>query len=100
MIKDFFEMTRNERRGAVAILLVIALLLALTCVARCRRSDTVPTGTDAVRLFEAEVDSSAVEFPKPASKSPKKPRKSNAKPAKKSPKPSPAPRRMDPVPQF
>lgn len=103
MIKDFFDMTRHERRGAIVILVIIALVLAVTFVMRCHRPDDVPpASTNAVRQFEAEVDSSAVEVYKPSPKKTVKPEKKGRK--SKSPKPTnkpkPEPRRMDPVPQF
>ncbi len=100
MKRDFFEMTRHERRGAIVILAIIALLLAVTCVSRCHRPTYIMHETEEVMQFEAEVDSSTVEVAKPSPKQRKgKRRKSAAKPSKP-PKPAPSPRRMDPVPQF
>jgi len=94
-------MTRHERRGAVAILVIIALLIAVTCATRCYRPAVAPADIDSVLLFESEVDSSTVKVIKPAPKTHKDKR---SKPAKKRSKPSrspkPSPRRMDPVPQF
>ena len=96
-------MTRHERRGAVAILVMIALLIAVTCATRCYRPAAAPTDIDSVLLFESEADSSTVEVSKPAPKTHKDKRHKSAqkrpKPSK-SPKPSPSPRRVDPVPQF
>ncbi len=101
IMKEFFEMTRHERRGAVAILVIIALLIAVTCATRCYRPAVAPADIDSVLLFESEVDSSTVKVIKPAPKTRKDKR---SKPAKKRSKPSrspkPSPRRMDPVPQF
>lgn len=105
MIKDFFDMTRHERRGTIVILVIIALSLAAMSVLRCHRpADVSPEVTNAVRQFEAEVDSSAVEVDKPSPKKSVKPekkhRKSKSSHPSKTPKPKPEPRRMDPVPQF
>lgn len=104
MIKDYFEMTRHERRGAVVILLIIALMLAVAYVARCHRPTSLPTENEVVRQFEAEVDTSTVEEFKTSPKKSVKPdgkrsKRKSQKPSKK-PKSTPAPRRMDPVPQF
>ena len=97
-------MTRHERRGAVVILLIIALMLAVAYVARCHRPTGVPTATEVVKQFEAEVDSSTVEEFKTSPKKSVKPdgkrsKRKSHKPTQK-PKSTPTPRRMDPVPQF
>lgn len=93
-------MTRHERRGAIVVLVFIALLLAATCIARCNR-EVVPTVPSAdIRQFEAESDSSVVTLPAHDRKKPtvKKKRRRHATP--KPSKPAPAPRRLDPVPQI
>ena len=102
-IKEFFEMKRHERRGAIVVLALIAVLLAATCVVRCSRESVKPVPTVDIRQFEAEADSATVIDTKPSSKkkaTPKtKRRHSSPKPSKPS-KPAPAPRRLDPVPQI
>ncbi len=106
MIKDFFEMTRHERRGAIVVLVTIALLLAATCFTRCRHRAEVPQQADVIRQFEAELDSSTVDISKPhpekAARPDGKHRKASPKRSKPahSPKPSPSPRPMEPVPQI
>ncbi len=97
-------MSRNERRGAIAVLALIAAVLVATCAVRCSREQVppVPTTVD-IRQFEAEVDSSAIRHSGPKHKKPAAPKKkrhpATSKPRKPS-KPAPAPRRLDPVPQI
>ena len=99
-------MTRHERRGAIVVLALIALLLAAICVMRYQRQADVPTDTAAIERFEAEADSSTVVVSKPSTEKVAPPKykhpKSSPKHSKpaKSPKSSPALRRMDPVPQI
>lgn len=96
-------MKRHERRGAIVVLVLIALLLATTCVMRCHREAATPVPTEDIRQFEAEADSATISSPKPSAKKPasskKKRRHGSSKPSKPS-KPAPAPRRLDPVPQI
>ena len=106
MIKDFFEMTRHERRGAIVVLVTIALLLAATCFTRYHRRTEVPQQADVIRQFEAELDSSAVDISKPVLEKAAGPEGKHHKASPKrskpahSPKPSPSSRPMEPVPQI
>lgn len=96
-------MKRHERRGAIVVLALIAVLLAATCVVRCDRDSVQTVPTVDISQFEAEADSTVVINTKPSSKkkaTPKtKRRHSSPKPSKPA-KPAPAPRRLDPVPQI
>lgn len=102
-IKEYFEMSRHERRGAIVVLAIISALLVGTLAVRCNHESVDPSSAVDIRQFEVESDSAALTFP--ASK-PKKPAASRKKhhraspKSPKSPKPAPAPRRLDPVPQF
>ena len=104
MEKGFFDMTRHERRGTIAVLALIALLLIATLAVRsCRPETPVTVQAEAVQQFDAATDT--VQPPvrghakrdKQAAKphSPKK-KKHDNRPRK----PAPAPRPVDPVPQF
>ena len=101
-MKELFDMTRHERRGSIVVLVLIALLLALTCVLKCNRGTTQLIQNEAVemRQFEAEVDSTTVETPKQAPDKPASPKKKRHRATPKPPKSSPEPRRLDPVPQI
>ena len=107
-----WSMTRHERRGAIVILVVIALALAATLLVRSCRTDVVPAGIE-VQRFQVEADSSAavLERQQAPAKRKNKPsdtlkhktrRKSGGKRGRKpsGTKPPVAPRPVDPVPQF
>lgn len=105
MKKDFLVMTRRERHGMIAVLVLIALLLTATVVVRsCRGHEPVEAVTVDMEQFEAEVDSASATVVTPAQKDRKapadKPRRPSRRKADKKPKPAPEPRRIDPVPQF
>ncbi|MBO4803552.1 MAG: hypothetical protein J5503_03295 [Muribaculaceae bacterium] len=96
-------MTRRERRGSIVVLVLIALLLAITALVRsCRTSVVIPA--EQLQSFERQTDTATVVMgdrqsaSKKRTKAPVAKRKPKSKPAKS--KPSPEPRRMDPVPQF
>jgi len=99
---DFFAMSRHERRGMIALLVLIALLLAGTVGMRyCSRDNDATLQSAAVEQFAAQADSAAVtvrhhRHDRKASPSTRK----HKRPRDKKPKPKPAPRRLDPVPQF
>ena len=107
-IKDFFTMTRNERRGTIAVLVLIALLLAGSVAVRSCRQDVpiVETQSGDLERFDNETDTlsfPAARFPRTSSDSSRRSQHRHGKKHKSNdkPKPSkPAPRRMDPVPQF
>ena len=99
-VKDFFEMKRHERRGAIVVLALIALLLAATCVVRCSSESSRPVPAVDIRQFEAEADSATVIDAKPSSKKKTAPKTKRRHASPKHSKPAPAPRRLDPVPQI
>ena len=97
--RDFFTMTKRERRGTIAVLLVLSFTLK-------RSKPSVPNDmkVNEMQLFEAEVDSIQVVDEKPKSK-PRpvsvkgKSRKKRQQPQRKE-KPKQRPRNVDPLPQF
>ena len=101
-------MTRNERRGTIAVLVLIALLLAGSVAVRSCRQDVpiVETQSDNLEQFDNETDtlsSPAARFPRTSSDSSRRSHHRHGKKHKTNGKPKsakPAPRRMDPVPQF
>ncbi len=99
---DLMEMNKRQRRGAIVVLAVIALLLVATVAVRSCRA-TVPHEVVNVDLqqFEAQADSSAspadVRPVKKATPTTRKPRRSRHP---KPPRPSREPRPVEPVPQF
>ena len=101
-IKDFFEMTRHERRGAIMVLVIIAALLVATFAVRNCHETVPPVTSVDIRQFEAEADSSNLIPPATPPKPEKSvtPKKKRRHATPKSPKPAPAPRRLDPVPQI
>lgn len=99
-------MSRRERRGAIVVMALIALLLVLTVAVRSC-SGRMPEEVVSADLpqFEAQVDSamshendktSSTVAKKKSSSKRKKPRPH----ADKKPKPSPGTRPLNPVPQF
>lgn len=105
-MKDLFTMTRHERMGTIAILVIVAVLLLGTLLLRQFHTDSVnPQLVEDARVFEAEVDSvtarsdETVPSVQKAKKAPKS-RKKKSGSSKPEPKRHPVPRRMDPVPQF
>ena len=105
-MKDLFTMTRHERMGTIAILVIVALLLLGSfLLPRLRSGEADPQLIEDVSRFQATVDTvRSHQAPDAAPpKSVKKTSKSGKRKAGRSkPKPShqPAPRKMDPVPQF
>lgn len=103
--KDFWVMTRRERRGTIVVLAVIALLLALTVMVRsCHADEPIQFQETELSVFEAEADSSVLSTPqnnnthKRVSEKKKRHRRPVSKP-KRTPS-TPQPRRIEPVPQF
>ena len=103
--RDFFTMTKRERRGTIAVLCIIAVLLVLSFTLK-RSKPSVPNDmkVNEMQLFEAELDSSQVVDEKPKSK-PRpvsvkgKSRKKRQQPQRKE-QPKQRPRNVDPLPQF
>lgn len=102
-MKEFFVMTRRERRGTIVVLLLISLLLiSIVTVRSCKTEVPVEAQEAAMVQFEKEIDSVRM-TENVNSKKPRAIRHKAKKKKKPSPGPaksSPAPRRMDPVPQF
>lgn len=106
--KDFFTMTRNERRGTIVVLVLIALLLVGSMAARSCRQEVpvVEAQSDDLERFDTETDtlsSPAAGFRKTMRDSTRRSHHRHGKKHKSNDKPKsakPAPRRMDPVPQF
>ena len=105
MNKDFLTMTRHERHGAIAMLVVISLLLAgIVFVRSCHGQEPVDAVQIEVEQFEAEADSAVAATVTTSHETRKtsadKVRRSSRHKADKKSKPKPEPRRIDPVPQF
>jgi hypothetical protein len=103
--KDFWQMTRRERRGTIVLLAFIALLLVATATVRSCRTDEAPSVGQMYR-FEKQADSVTVDMGARDSATRKQhktsavKRKPKSKPKPKKYKPAAEPRRVDPVPQF
>ena len=104
--REWFVMTRHERRGALALLVLLMLAVVTLWLVRSRTSALTPAEAQQLQRFEAQVDSmtvradSAARHLKPKKEKTHKTRKNGKarKPGGK--KPSSAPRRLDPVPQY
>lgn len=103
--KDFWQMTRRERRGTIVLLAFIALLLAATATVRsCSTEEALPVGQ--MHRFEQQADTVTVDMGARDSATRKQhktsavKRKPKSKPKPKKHKPAAEPRRVDPVPQF
>ena len=110
--KDFFAMTKRERRGTIVVLIVIVALLVLTYAMRHSK----PASPDAVLatemlMFESQVDSareaavehqSRIKHPGDRKKKDKDKAGKKRQRHKSKPKNHPAkqPRGVDPLPQF
>ena len=97
-------MSRQERRGTIVILALIALLLIGTLVVRScgeDRSEDIVEHNE-IEQFEAATDSVTVTVDKPLKKKnqqhAKRTKKHRSTPKKS--RPEDKPRRLDPVPQF
>lgn len=102
VISDFTTMTKRERRGMIAVMVLIALLLACTAGLRyCVHDVDYQVQNDEIQQFEESIDTTTM-IVTGSGKKPKhghsKRKRQARKPAK--PKPAPSPRRIDPVPQF
>lgn len=101
-MKDLFDMTRHARRGMVAMLIAIAVVLLVTVIAKSNR-EPVPHSIawqDTTSL-DAKADTQATNAVNPVHKDPARQRSHKhpqRRPAK--PKPDREPRRLDPVPTF
>lgn len=98
--QDFFAMSRHERRGTIALMALIALVLAVTALLRlCSPAPQVQVPQADIEQFEQHIDSIQPSTPTHGKR--KKPVSSRKphRPSKK-PKSPPQPRRLDPVPQI
>ena len=95
---DFFGMTRRERRGTIALMALIALVLAVTALFRyCSPAPHIEVKPPDIEQFEQQIDS--VKPSKPTSNPPVSTRKRHLLPRKEK-KTHPGQRRLDPVPQI
>lgn len=105
-MKDFFDMTRHERRGTIVLLaLIAAVMVATLCMRSCTATGVKSSYTSEMQNFEDEIDSSRVTV-RPSTgrrvkneggqRHVKKKKKSSRNPKQ----PDRQPRRLDPVPQF
>ena len=100
--KDFFDMSKHERRGTIVVLVLIAVMLAASVAVRSCRDMSVVSRPSVEQLqFDAATDTVTPPATKSVKKekSPKKARRSKSSP-RKSPKQPPASPPMTPVPQF
>ena len=103
--KNFFAMTRRERRGTIVVLAVIAMLTVATLAQRSCRDDVPRQAAQQAELLEFEQLADSARLTVQPSKSKRGPKDRHAKRARKAKgdkhKKSPvAPRPVDPVPQF
>ena len=103
-MKGLLDMTRRERRGMIALLVAIALMLIVAVATRFHRGEALDDVDVAdISRFEAEVDSAQTVELKPShptetvKSSKKRSRRPSAKPKSK---PASKPRPVDPVPTF
>ena len=103
-LKELFQMSRQERRGTIVILALIALLLIGTLVVRScgedRSEDFVES--DEIEQFEVATDTVTVTVEKNLKKKKRQytKRTKQRRSGPKKSRPNDKPRRLDPVPQF
>lgn len=100
-------MTRNERRGTIVLLVIIALLLVGCVVARsCSSHDTIAVDAVEMEDFKVEADSAIKTMQTRQHSATQRTRHERGKSPSRKKRPhrekkqSPPERRMDPVPQF
>ena len=105
--KDWLAMTRHERRGALALVVLAVIVVIAVWLARSRSHQLTPAEQQQVRQFELMADSlqQAADSAKHAIKTKEKATKDKIKgksksKAKAKSKSKAVPQRMDPVPQF
>lgn len=103
-LKELFQMSRQERRGTIVVLALIAVLLVGTLVVRSCGKDRSGyfVEQDEIEQFEAATDSVTVTVDKPLKKKNQQhaKRTKQRRSAPKKSRPKDEPRRLDPVPQF
>ena len=104
-VTDFFAMSRHERRGLIAVALLLIAALATAWMVSRGNDEPVPVDDAQVRLFKqrcdslAEVQAAMKPGPKKGTKR-KKAAKSKKTKQSGNRKSSPQPRRIDPVTNF
>lgn len=53
---DFFAMSKHERRGALVLLLLVAMVVTMFFVVRCAREGDVVVDRQAVEAFDLQTD--------------------------------------------
>ena len=101
-MKDLFDMTRHARRGMVAMLVAVAVVLLATVVVKSHRT-TVPPGIarQDASLLDSKTDTLTDNAVSSVTKKPAKQRprqRTQRRPAKPEPDHSPHP--LEPVPNF
>ena len=100
-LKDFFDMTKRERRGTIVLLLLMGVLLLITYGMGMKKDSTaVKVNVDSLEMFERQADSTVIAAKQPTHHKTRKKKHVRKRHADKNPKPSGEPRRLDPVPQF
>lgn len=105
--KDWLAMTRHERRGAIALVVLAVAVVIAVWLARSRTHQLTPAEQQQVQQFELMTDSlqQVVDSAKHAAKTKAKgtkarSKKREARGKKRETRGKAAPQRMDPVPQF
>ena len=103
-LKELFQMSRQERRGTIVVLALIAVLLVGTLVVRSCGKDRSGyiVEQDEIEQFEVATDSVTVTVEKTLKKKKRQhtKRTKQRRSAPKKSRPKDEPRRLDPVPQF
>lgn len=103
-LKELFQMSRQERRGTIVVLALIAVLLVGTLVVRSCGKDRSGyiVEPDEIEQFEVATDSVTVTVEKTLKKKKRKhiKRTKQRRSGPKKSRPEDKPRRLDPVPQF
>ena len=102
MGNELLEMNRRQRRGAIVVLAVIALLLLATVAVRSCGTETPREAANVdLPLFEAQADSAMRPAAARPAKRPHSPKHKPSRPRQdKRKRPLREPRPVDPVPQF
>lgn len=74
-LTDFLSMSKHERRGAIALLLMVGAVVAMFFANRCVRSDNVVVDRQKVESFDQQTDSAVKLMNRPRQKKKAKSRK-------------------------
>ena len=102
-LKQFFQMSRRERRGTIVVLAAItALLVGSQAYRSCVKDTRAPLPSIEINQFETEADTTTltVGYAKKDAKKHHPKRSSSRRRSPKGPPPEKPARRLDPVPQF